>query len=136
MPGLTGDGSFVKSMREGCGKLLCTRRCMGTADIYWPQVVGSGVLYVVMHGNPEKQCLVKVLEPLLRKLSPSSWDVSQAHVIWNAKKPVWFQVRVKKKMVILLKVIILRKDILDLKFQRKTFEAKLGLNTKDQKGQL
>jgi len=33
-----GDASFLKSMREGCGKLLCNKRCLGTADIFWPQV--------------------------------------------------------------------------------------------------
>lgn len=45
-----------------------------------------------MHGNPEKNCLVKVLDPLLRKLSPTSWDVLNMSVMWNVKKPVWFQV--------------------------------------------
>lgn len=53
--------TFSKSMREGCGNLLCAKRCLGVADIFWPQVVGSGILYIVMHGNPEKQCLVRLL---------------------------------------------------------------------------
>jgi len=35
---------------------------------------------------------VKVLEPLLRKLSPSSWEALHVSVMWNVKKPVWFQV--------------------------------------------
>jgi len=48
VPGLTsgvangrdggGDPHFIKSMKEGCGKLLCNKRCLGTADIFWPQV--------------------------------------------------------------------------------------------------
>ena len=46
----------------------------------------------MMHGNPEKDCLVKVLDPLLRKLTVSSWDVLNVSVMWNVKKPVWFQV--------------------------------------------
>ncbi len=66
-----------------------------------------------MQGNPEKSSLVKVcmekrhvlkagctsyffvlkvLEPLLKKLSPSSWDILNASVMWNVRKPVWFQV--------------------------------------------
>ena len=57
------------------------------------QVVGSGVLHIVMRGNPEKGCLVRVLEPLLKKLSPGSWDVLHLAVMWNVRKPVWFQVR-------------------------------------------
>ena len=55
------------------------------------QVVASGILYVVMHGNPEKTCLCRVMETLLRKLSPQSWDVLHMNVMWNIKKPVWFQ---------------------------------------------
>ena len=56
------------------------------------KVVASGILYVVMHGNPEKNALCKVLDPLLKKLSPISWDVLHMNVMWNIKKPVWFQV--------------------------------------------
>ncbi|TRY78188.1 hypothetical protein TCAL_04263 [Tigriopus californicus] len=90
IPGITGE-PFVKSMKEGCGKLMCTKRCLGTADIFWPQAVASGILYVVMHGNPDKTGLTQVLEPLLRRLSPNSWDVLHVNVMWNVKKPVWFQ---------------------------------------------
>lgn len=53
VPGLTGGGgggggdassssaTHVKSMREGCGQLFCSKRCLGTADIYWPQVLNK-----------------------------------------------------------------------------------------------
>ena len=43
VPGVTGAAAFVKSMGEGCGNLLCVRRCLGTADIFWPQVRGHSV---------------------------------------------------------------------------------------------
>ncbi len=36
--GGSGGGNHVKSMREGCGQMFCSKRCLGTADIYWPQV--------------------------------------------------------------------------------------------------
>ena len=57
------------------------------------QAVGSSVLYVVMHGNKDKEALKKVLSPLLSKLNPSAWAVLNKNMIWNLKRPVWLQVR-------------------------------------------
>ena len=45
VPGVTGD-PFVKSMREGCGHLYCVKKCLGTADIYWPQVSKKTYTYL------------------------------------------------------------------------------------------
>jgi hypothetical protein len=41
IPGMTSGVASVtvKTMREGCGQLLCSKKCLGTADIYWPQVL-------------------------------------------------------------------------------------------------
>ena len=33
-----GGQEGVRSRRPGCGQILCTKRCLAAADIYWPQV--------------------------------------------------------------------------------------------------
>ena len=33
-----GEERGVRSVRAGCGQLLCTKKCLAAADIYWPQV--------------------------------------------------------------------------------------------------
>ena len=45
VPGITSsggaageEGEGVRSNRAGCGQLLCTKKCLAAADIYWPQV--------------------------------------------------------------------------------------------------
>ena len=49
VPGITSGGGGgggaageeeegVRSNRAGCGQLLCTKKCLAAADIYWPQV--------------------------------------------------------------------------------------------------
>ena len=45
VPGITSSGGVageegegVRSNRAGCGQLLCTKKCLAAADIYWPQV--------------------------------------------------------------------------------------------------
>ena len=67
------------------------------------QIVGSGILHIVMHGNPDEGSLLKVLEPLLSRLSHSSWTALDVNVMWNCKRPVWFQVRTQNKCKILRK---------------------------------
>lgn len=37
--------------------------------------------------------LIKVMEPVLRKLDESSFEILDQNMAWNAKKPVWFQVQ-------------------------------------------
>ena len=49
------------------------------------------MLYVVMHGNKNKEALKKVLSPLLSKLNPSAWSVLNKNMLWNLKRPVWLQ---------------------------------------------
>ena len=61
----------------------------------WFQIVGSGILHIVMHGNPDEGSLLKVLEPLLSRLSHSSWTALDVNVMWNSKRPVWFQASIK-----------------------------------------
>ncbi|XP_023328186.1 uncharacterized protein LOC111701230 [Eurytemora carolleeae] len=78
-------------MTDGCGNLLCSLNCYNSADYSWPQAVGSAVLFITMHGCPEKDCLKKVMEPVLRKLDESSFEILDQNMAWNAKKPVWFQ---------------------------------------------
>ena len=57
----------------------------------WPAAVGSGLLYIVMHGDPDKSGLKRVMEPILRKLGPASFDCVDGKLAWSAKRPVWFQ---------------------------------------------
>ena len=59
------------------------------------QIVGSGILHIVMHGNPDEGSLLKVLEPLLSRLSHSSWTALDVNVMWNSKRPVWFQASIE-----------------------------------------
>ena len=59
--------------------------------VSWPASVGSGLLYIVMTGCPDKACLKKVMEPILRKLGPSSFDCVDSKLAWSSKRPVWFQ---------------------------------------------
>ena len=56
------------------------------------QEVGTSVLYIVMHGNKDKEALKKVLTPLLSKLNPSAWAVLNKNMVWSQKRPVWLQV--------------------------------------------
>ena len=34
---------------------------------------------------------LKVMEPILRKLGPASFDCVDSKLAWSAKRPVWFQ---------------------------------------------
>ena len=36
--GGAGGQEGVRSRRAGCGQILCTKRCLAAADIFWPQV--------------------------------------------------------------------------------------------------
>ena len=56
--------------------------------------MGSGLLYIVMHGDPDKTGLKRVMEPILRKLGPASFDCVDSKLAWSAKRPVWFQAMV------------------------------------------
>ena len=44
-----------------------------------------------MHGDPDKAGLKRVMEPILRKLGPASFDCVDGKLAWSAKRPVWFQ---------------------------------------------
>ena len=55
------EKSGPKSMIDGCDGFECRKLCIGPADINWPQAVGSGVLKIVLHGAPSKDCLGQVL---------------------------------------------------------------------------
>ena len=47
-----------------------------------------------MHGDPDKAGLKRVMEPILRKLGPASFDCVDGKLAWSAKRPVWFQAMV------------------------------------------
>ena len=60
------------------------------------KVVASGILYIVMHGNPDKACLASLYEPLLKRLPQaphSGWEALDCAAMQRVRKPVWFQVR-------------------------------------------
>ena len=48
-------------------------------------------MYIVMNGSPDKTSLKRVMEPILRKLGPSSFDCVDSKLAWSSKRPVWFQ---------------------------------------------
>ena len=52
-----------------------------------------------MHGNPDEGSLLKVLEPLLSRLSHSSWTALDVNVMWNSKRPVWFQASIEMQQI-------------------------------------
>ena len=67
--------------------------------LYFPcpprKVVASGILYIVMHGNPDKACLASLYEPLLKRLPQaphSGWEALDCAAMQRVRKPVWFQV--------------------------------------------
>ena len=88
--GIKGDDTPTL-MTDGCGNLQCEQGCFHSADLSWPAAVGSGLLYIVMHGDPDKTGLKRVMEPILRKLGPASFDCVDGKLAWSAKRPVWFQ---------------------------------------------
>ena len=90
IPGMKGDNTPTL-MTDGCGNLQCYQTCFNSADLSWPAAVGSGLLYIVMNGSPDKMALKTVMEPILRKLGPSSFDCVDSKLAWSAKRPVWFQ---------------------------------------------
>ena len=38
--------------------------------------------------------VLKVMEPVLRKLGPQAFDCCDSKLAWSAKRPVWFQAMV------------------------------------------
>ena len=36
----------IRSMLDGCGGSGCKGDCLGAADVYWPQAVGTAVMEV------------------------------------------------------------------------------------------
>lgn len=144
---------FIRAMRGGCGHFMCHKRCIGTADLFWPQVscmyktslnfIFNKMSFIsidlettrlknfIFNSNnfrllevpfftlsykeiqvdvcdwfewfvkvsyffcffiKDERALFKVLEPLLSRLSHSSWEALDRNVLWNCKRPVWFQV--------------------------------------------
>lgn len=73
VPGKMGDEA-PSLMTDGCRGFKCRRECIGAADLFWPQVVGSGVLRVGLEGSGDKDVLVRLMEPLVEKLGPESWE--------------------------------------------------------------
>ena len=60
------------------------------------KVVASGILYIVMYGNPDKACLASLFEPLLKRLPQaphSGWEALDCAAMQRVRKPVWYQVR-------------------------------------------
>ena len=85
-----GNVDGERRMTDGCGALQCDKTCLSIADINWPQAVGSAVLKIVVVTSRRTDSLVNVLEPVLRKLSDSCWDVCDRVGLWNARKSIWF----------------------------------------------
>ena len=73
VPGKLGDQPS-KLMTDGCQGFKCQQECIGAADLFWPQVVGSGVLRVALEGTRSNQALIALVDPLLKKLGSDSWD--------------------------------------------------------------
>ena len=47
VPGVMGEQPSVL-MTDGCDGYKCRQECLGAADLFWPQVVGSGVMRIVL----------------------------------------------------------------------------------------
>ena len=75
IPGKLGDQP-AHLMTDGCEGFKCRQECVGAADLFWPQVVGSGILRVGLEGSrggSDQEVLVGLVEPLVRKLGSESW---------------------------------------------------------------
>ena len=77
-------------MNTRCGSLQCGGLCLGPASSSWPLLVVTGSLLPLLHSNTESpRALVTCLAPLLRKLTPASWECVNASNVWNTRRPVW-----------------------------------------------
>ena len=57
--------------------------------------MASGIVYIVMHGTPDKACLASLYEPLLKRLPQaphSGWEALDCAAMQRVRKPVWYQV--------------------------------------------
>ncbi|XP_059095206.1 LOW QUALITY PROTEIN: uncharacterized protein LOC131889983 [Tigriopus californicus] len=92
IPGTLGGGEQVHhEPKIHCNGYGCDSQCVGTADVGWPQAVGSATLKVCSEVSRNPMILVNILDPLLVALSLSSWEAMDRGNIWNPRKPVWFQ---------------------------------------------
>ena len=74
VPGKIGEQP-EKLMTDGCQGFKCQQECVGAADLYWPQVVGSGVLRIGLEATRSSHVLIRLVEPLVKKFGPESWEV-------------------------------------------------------------
>ena len=80
------------TMIDGCKGFECRKKCIGPADVNWPQAVGSGVLKIILDGGiGGKDCLSLALENLFDRMSGSSWEAVNQTQLWNSRRPVWLQ---------------------------------------------
>lgn len=100
-------------MTEGCDGLQCRKLCICAADLSWPQAVGSAVFKVVLHSSRHVDSLCLLMDPLLSKLSESSWEVLHQSSLWNQKKPVWFQAVLHLMEPLFLPAVRMLTDLVD-----------------------
>lgn len=85
-----------RSMRAGCQGYFCRKKCLGPADVQWPQAVGSGLINLIhrgrnRHSDPNLACLSEALADLFSRMSPACWEALGQGQIWNPRRPVWLQ---------------------------------------------
>lgn len=92
IPGAVSGGEQVHhEPKIHCNGYGCDSQCVGTADVGWPQAVGSATLKVCSEVSRSPMILINILDPLLNALSSSSWEALDRGNIWNPRKPVWVQ---------------------------------------------
>eukprot|EP00095_Tigriopus_kingsejongensis_P008675 maker-scaffold72_size415059-snap-gene-2.24 protein:Tk08675 transcript:maker-scaffold72_size415059-snap-gene-2.24-mRNA-1 annotation:"hypothetical protein L798_07241" len=92
VPGTVPGGEILEQVPNfNCTGYGCSSQCVGTADIRWPQAVGSATIQVCLEGSRSSKILLSIFEPLLAKLSPHSWEAWDKGNMWNPRKPVWIQ---------------------------------------------
>ena len=108
---------------SGCGGMQCGGDCYGApARLLWPHAVGSGVVRICAHASGGgQQVLAQLYEPLLQKLSKTSWDCMDKGGLRYTKKPVWFQALVTMAEPSLVPVV---QDLVDMVSSGKAWTLK------------
>ena len=73
----------AKLMTDGCQGFKCRQECIGAADLFWPQVIGSGVLRIALEGTRSNDVLIRLMEKLIQKLGTDSWESLDKGSTWN-----------------------------------------------------
>lgn len=79
----------LKPMTMGCEGFQCNHKCIGAADKYWAQAIGSAIVRLAVDGTKNHDNLINLLEDFFDKLTPTSWECLDTNQTWNLKKPIW-----------------------------------------------